>query len=279
MKKSDHKFQKTKLLALVLSGGASKGFAHIGVLRQLEKNGIKPDLIVGTSMGALVGGLYAVGKSVEELEEMALKFNSIGSFSLISTLFKGNILNINKVKRILKNSFGDKTHEDCVIPFIAVATELNTGKQKNFSTGLIRESIMASISIPCIFPRMKIGDNYYVDGGLVNNLPEDVARDVMPEAVLISVDVVGEYEKQIDKSKSVLLQTIVNSIALITQTNVKNKPVLADMRIVLTQPNVSQLDFSAVNTMRAIRKGEAVTKAKMNEIKSLLSEDDNELST
>ena len=68
-------------LALVLGGGASKGFAHIGILKVLEKNGIIPDLIVGTSMGALVGGVYSVGVSIEKIEEMAKKFNKIGNFS------------------------------------------------------------------------------------------------------------------------------------------------------------------------------------------------------
>ena len=91
-----------KKLALVLGGGSAKGYAHIGVIKQLEKQGLKPDLIVGTSMGALVGGMYAAGKKIEEIEQMALKFTSMGSFSLISTLFKDNILNIDKIKKILK---------------------------------------------------------------------------------------------------------------------------------------------------------------------------------
>ena len=81
-----------KKLALVLGGGASKGYAHIGVIKVLEKNGLKPDLIVGTSMGALVGALYAIGKDVPYMERLVSNFNSIGNFSLLSTLFKGNVL-------------------------------------------------------------------------------------------------------------------------------------------------------------------------------------------
>ena len=85
-----------KKFALVLGGGAAKGYAHIGVIKTLEKHGIKPDLIVGTSMGALVGAMYATGKSVEYMEQLVSQFNNIGNFSLVSTLFKGNVLNISK---------------------------------------------------------------------------------------------------------------------------------------------------------------------------------------
>ena len=100
-----------KKLALVLGGGAAKGYAHIGVLKVLEKNGLKPDLIVGTSMGALVGGMYACGKSSEHIEKLVANFNSIGNFSLISTIFKGNVLNINKVKKILDKEFDNLLQE------------------------------------------------------------------------------------------------------------------------------------------------------------------------
>ena len=89
-----------KKLALVLGGGSAKGYAHIGVIKVLERHGIKPDLIVGTSMGALVGAMYALGRDVPYMENLVSTFNSIGSFSLISTIFKGNVLNINKVKKI-----------------------------------------------------------------------------------------------------------------------------------------------------------------------------------
>ena len=123
-----------KKLALVLGGGAAKGYAHIGVLKVLEKNGIKPDLIVGTSMGALVGGMYALGKTTEELEKMASKFNSIGGFSLYGTLFKGNVLNIAKVKKIFNENFKDTKQEETQIKFVAIATDLKKGEPKIFAT-------------------------------------------------------------------------------------------------------------------------------------------------
>lgn len=259
-----------KKLALVLGGGAAKGYAHIGVIKVLEKHGIKPDLIVGTSMGALVGAMYAAGKNVAYMEMLMSKFNSVGNFSLISTLFKGNILNINKVKKILDNEFGDLKHEETPIKFVCVATDMKTGMAKNFTEGCLKENVLASISIPGIFPSVKMGDNVYCDGGLVNNLAEDVAREIMPEAVLISVDVIGDYEKQVEHLKLKTMENLINAVTIMTQNVVKNKPILADVRLVLSLPNVSLLNFSSELGMRTIHRGELVAKKHIEEIKELL---------
>ncbi len=269
-------FTAKKKLALVLSGGSSKGFAHIGVIKVLEANGIKPDLIVGTSMGALIGGVYASGQPIEEIEKLALSINKLGSFDLYSTMFKDSLLNINKIKRILKDILGDTKQENCPIKFISVATELNTGKEVHFSEGLLRDAILASISVPVVFPRVKLGDNYYVDGGLVNNLPEDVAREVMPDAVIVSVDVIGDYAKQLGEHKMKTIETAINSIALMTQEMVRRKPVLADLRLVITQQEIGQLDYSNKTTYTAIKNGENATNAQINSIKKLLKGEINE---
>lgn len=259
-----------KRLALVLGGGSAKGFAHIGVLKALEKQGIIPDLIVGTSMGALVGGFYASGKTINEIEGYATNFNNIGSFSLISTLFKDNILNISKVKNILDKQLGKKTHEDCKIKFVSIATEMSKGVECRFSSGLLKDSILASISIPGIFPRLKIGNGIYCDGGIVNNLPEDVAKDIMSDAVVVSVDVIGEYSKQVENCKLKTLESLLNATTLMTANVVKSKPQYADLRLTLSLPSVSQLDYSGELTIKTIKKGENLVKRHIPAIKRLL---------
>ena len=213
-----------KKLALVLGGGAAKGYAHIGVIKVLERYGLRPDLIVGTSMGALIGAMYAVGKDVHYMEKLVAKFNSIGNFSLISTIFKGNVLNVNKIKKILIKEFADIKQEETPIPFVCVATNMKTGEAKNFDQGLLRDNVMASISIPGVFPCTKIGDEVFCDGGLVNNLAEDVAREILPEAVIVSVDVIGEYSKQIEKLRFKTMENLINALTIMTQNVVKNKP-------------------------------------------------------
>lgn len=259
-----------KKFALVLGGGSAKGYAHIGIIKVLEKHGLKPDLIVGTSMGALVGGMYAIGKDVEYMQKLVSKFNSLGNFSLVSTLFKGNVLNINKVKKILDNEFNGIKHEETPIKFVCVATDMLTGCPKNFSEGNLRDNIMASISIPGIFPSIKIGERHYCDGGLVNNLAEDVAREILPEAVLVSVDVIGDYAKQVEHLKFKTMENLLNAITIMTQNVVKNKPILADKRLVLSLPNVSMMNFSSDLGLKTIRKGELVANKHIKEIKELL---------
>ena len=245
-----------KKFALVLGGGSSKGYAHIGVLKVLERYNIRPDLIVGTSMGALVGGLYAKGKSAEELERMTSKINSLGSFDLFSMIFKDNIININKVKKVISSEFLDTKIEECDTEFVAIATELYTGKEKRFTSGPMIDGVMASISIPGVFPRVKIEDEYYCDGGIINNLPEDVAREMLPDAVILSIDVLGDYASQVEKGKNKLMDIMINVSTLMTSNIVKNKPQYADVRLTMTLPEVSQMDFSPKAVKTAIEAGE-----------------------
>ncbi len=259
-----------KKLALVLGGGAAKGYAHIGVIKVLEKHGIKPDLIVGTSMGALVGGMYAIGKDVAYMEKLVSKFNSIGNFSLLSTIFKGNILNTSKVKKIFNQEFGDIKQEKTPIKFVCIATDMKKGTPMNFDSGSLKENIMASISIPGIFPSVKIGENVYCDGGVVNNLAEDVAREYLPDAVLVSVDVIGEYQKQVEHLKFKTMENLINALTIMTQNVVKNKPILADVRLSLSLPQVSMLNFSSELGLKTIKKGEAIATKNIKQINELL---------
>ena len=261
-----------KKFALVLGGGAAKGYAHIGILKTLEKHGLRPDLIVGTSMGALVGGMYSIGKTTAEMEKLASKFNSIGNFSLINTIFKDCVLNVNKVKKILNAEFKDLKHEDTFINFIAVATSLKTGKQVNFNSGLLKDNVMASISIPGIFPSVKIGNDCFCDGGLVNNLAEDVARDILPDAVILSVDVIGDYEKQVEKLKLKTLANLLNATTIMTQNVVKNKPIFANIRLTMSLPTVSMLNFSSELAHKTITKGANAMKKHIQQLKEMLKE-------
>ena len=230
-----------KKFALVLGGGAAKGFAHIGVLKVLEKNGLKPDLIVGTSMGALIGAGYACGNDISDLEKMALKFNSIGYVNLYTALFKDYVIGTSKITKILTKLMGGKKIEELPIKFVAVATELNTGREVDIDKGDVVQAVTASISMPGVFPRVKFDDNYYCDGGLVNNLAEDVARKLMPDAVIVSVDVIGEYAKQIEKMRIKSLETIINACTLMTTNVIKNRKQDADIRIEISQPHISQM--------------------------------------
>lgn len=259
-----------KKFALVLGGGAAKGFAHIGVLKVLEKHGLKPDLIVGTSMGALVGAGYVCGNDLLDLEKIALKFNSIGYVNLYTALFKDNVISIGKIKKTLDKMIGTKKIEELPIKYVAVATELNTGNEYLFTEGDLVTAVLASTSMPAVFPRVKIGQNYYCDGGLVNNLAEDVARKIMPDAVIVSVDVIGDYAKQVEKMRIKSIETILNACTLMTTNVIKNRKQDADIRIEISQPHISQMDFRKENVEKSIKKGENITRKYVQQIKDLL---------
>ena len=259
-----------KKFALVLGGGSAKGFAHIGVLKVLEKHGLKPDLIVGTSMGALVGAGYVCGNDLLDLEKIALKFNSIGYVNLYTALFKDNVISIGKIKKTLDKMIGTKKIEELPIKYVAVATELYTGKEYLFTEGDLVTAVLASTSMPAVFPRVKIGQNYYCDGGLVNNLAEDVARRIMPDAVIVSVDVIGDYAKQVEKMRIKSIETILNACTLMTTNVIKNRKQDADIRIEISQPHISQMDFRKENVEKSIKKGENITRKYVQQIKDLL---------
>ena len=259
-----------KKFALVLGGGSAKGFAHIGVLKVLEKHGLKPNLIVGTSMGALVGAGYVCGNDLLDLEKIALKFNSIGYVNLYTALFKDNVISIGKIKKTLDKMIGTKKIEELPIKYVAVATELNTGKEYLFTEGDLVTAVLASTSMPAVFPRVKIGQNYYCDGGLVNNLAEDVARKIMPDAVIVSVDVIGDYAKQVEKMRIKSIETILNACTLMTTNVIKNRKQDADIRIEISQPHISQMDFRKENVEKSIKKGENITRKYVQQIKDLL---------
>lgn len=160
-----------KNIALVLSSGGARGFAHIGAIRALEEKGYNITSIAGTSMGALVGGIYATGemdqfedwvRSIDVMEVLKLTDFTISSKGLV----KGSKI-IKKMKEIVPG----RRIEDLNIPFCAIATDLNSGAEKVFCEGNLYDAIRASISIPTVFHPFRIGDHYYVDGGVVNPIP------------------------------------------------------------------------------------------------------------
>ena len=261
-----------KKLALVLGGGAAKGYAHVGVLKVLEENGIVPDLIVGTSMGALIGGVYATGKSIEEMKNLAANFNSIGRFSLKSTLSDGHLLNIKKTKKILTENFKDLTFDQLKTKFVAVAADIKTGKQFLFDSGLVYNGVMASIAIPGVFPSVEINGNVYCDGGMVNNLAEDVAKVLMPDAVIVSVDVIGNYSEQLENLKIKTLSNFINVIAMMMTNQLSSRPQCADVRISITQPETSQFDFNGKTAIKTIARGEEYANKYIDKIKELLKD-------
>ena len=263
-----------KKLALVLGGGATKGYAHIGVLKVLEENGIKPDLIVGTSMGAVVGGLYASGKSIEQLTSVSNKFTrrKLMDFNLFNAFFSSGILSGKKLKNLLVEQLGDIEHSDLQIPFVATATNIENGKLVELKQGKVADSILASSAIPGVFPLVEYNGQTLCDGGLLDNVPEDIARKMAKKYIVLSVDVIGEYSKQVESSKLKILETTINALTLMQTQITKLKTGNSDMRINISQPDVQQMSFDLSSINKSIDYGVAAMKKNITKLKNLLQD-------
>jgi NTE family protein len=162
---SDHKYK----IGLVLSGGGARGFAHLGVIQALNEAGIVPDVISGTSAGAIVGALYADGYAPTEIMKIMNSNSRLRYIRL--TVPKEGLLQISGVVRILRDCLRSKTFEELKIPLFVTATDLNHGRAVYFSEGELLNPVVASASIPVLFKPVIINNIQYVDGGVLDNLP------------------------------------------------------------------------------------------------------------
>lgn len=178
---------------LVLSGGGARGFAHLGLIQALNDAGICPDVISGTSAGALAGVLYADGHSPREI----LKLMNHGSRLdfMRPTVPREGLLQIGGIARILDSALRAKKFEDLKIPLFVTATDINNGKPVYFSKGRLLDPVIASASIPVLFQPVIMNDICYVDGGVLDNLPVKPLEDKCDCLIGSFVNPVGYMEK------------------------------------------------------------------------------------
>lgn len=183
------KQEKRPVVALVLGSGGARGYAHIGVIEVLEQQGIRPDFIVGTSAGSIVGSIYASGKSAAELRDIALKLKA-NDVRDVNVSLKG-FFDGKKVEDYVNDQVHDIPLQKLKIPMYVVATELKDGTKTVFNYGNTGQAVRASTSIPSMFVPTKIHNTEYVDGGLVSPVPVEVARELGAD-VVIAVDILAQ---------------------------------------------------------------------------------------
>ncbi|HCZ17492.1 MAG TPA: esterase [Candidatus Accumulibacter sp.] len=192
-------------LALALGGGAARGFAHVGVIKTLESQGIFPDIIVGTSAGAVVGALYAAGNSGFQLQKLAHRLDEtkISDWSLPDR----GVLKGESLQQFVNEAVGQRPLEALKKPFGAVATDLRSGESIVFRTGNTGMAVRASATVPGVFQPVRIGGREYVDGGLSSLIPVQAARQ-MGADVVIAVDISAVPGNQPVRSTfDILMQT------------------------------------------------------------------------
>lgn len=234
-------------IGLALGGGAARGFAHIGVIQVLEENGIRPDLVVGTSAGSLVAAIYASGKSGTELATMA---QTMDEGAITDWAFPGRgLIRGEALARYVREQTGGRTIDQMKLPLGIVATDLDNGAAILFRQGDTGMAVRASSAVPAVFQPVRIGSREYVDGGLVSPVPVRFARQMGAELV-IAVDITSPPDGNATGDPfKILLQTFAIMGKSINQFELRDADVVLRPSLV----GVSSADFSA--RMKAIQSG------------------------
>jgi NTE family protein len=263
-------------VGLVLSGGGAKGLVHIGILKTLDKNNIKVDYIAGTSMGCIIGALYAVGYSGEDIEKMVLEENwmsifedkpirkyvpmcekddserYIGSFSLSPnrSFLPSGVLSGQRVYMLFSHMTWDdqdiKDFKKLPIPIVCIATDMETGEAAVLDKGNLAESMRASMAIPTVFTPVEIGGHLLVDGGIVNNLPVSEVKKMGADFV-IAVDAFGPLYKKNDMDS--FLKIIEQVVSLASHKRINEEKKAANVLIEVNTGEYSVAAFDSAKTL------------------------------
>lgn len=250
-------------IGLALGGGAAKGFAHIGVIKVLEAQGIVPDIVVGTSAGSVVGAMYAAGKNGFELQELAMQMEKreVIDWSVFGKgWIKGEAL-----QQFINKAVGGRPLEKLGKPFGAVATDLGSGEPILFRVGDTGMAVRASASVPGIFQPVSISGREYVDGGLVSPVPARYAR-AMGADLVIAVDISDKPQGQ--KTGGVV-DVLLQTVNIMGHTISQHELPQADIVI---RPAIGQLSSTSLETQQlAVLEGEKAAARVIPELRAKLA--------
>jgi NTE family protein len=276
----------SKTWALVLMGGGARGLAHVGVLRVLERSGLVPDVIAGTSMGALVGGLFAAGLSGAKLTEMlsgmdlddaAVRAEHRGPFKRSRNLFEVVMLSDYKnrffsrmgidkgdaIEAYLKSCVGAVRIEDLPIKFVCNAVDLVSGREILFTRGKLSRALRSTMSLPLVFPPVRMGGMLLLDGGVLNSAPVEAARAAGAE-IAVLVDIHRPLKRMPREKVKSPFQIVQRTIEVASAASFEERARHADF--VLRIPvDLGVLSFS--EPRRIAMRGERLAAAHLDELK------------
>jgi NTE family protein len=253
--------RRPRRIGLALSGGAARGVAHLGVLKVLEREGIRPDCVVGASAGSVVGAGYCAGLSVAELEEVALNLQ----WAKLGRIVRPRLgfFDSQRLESYVVEVIGDLHFVDLSIPFAAVAADILTGQLVVLKEGSVAWAVRASCALPGIFTPVEKGDQLLVDGGTINNLPVSAVREMGADYV-IAVDLLPPQDWH-PRPQSIIEMWALSFYTLLRATHVEGKD--ADCLIIPAVGSyTTMVDFS--KTGELIEKGVEAAEAKMGQIKA-----------
>ncbi len=229
-------------IALVLGGGAARGFAHIGVIRALEQEKIPVDMVVGTSVGSLIGALYASNPNSFELEWTAftLEKDDLFDYKLLGAITGMGVVKGDKLESFVQSKIPQANIENLKLPYAAVATDLNRGTRVVLDRGPVSIAVHASSAIPGVFEPVIYQGKLLVDGGVMENIPISVAREKGAD-IIIAVDI---SENVVNFHITNLVDVTMQAVNIMFDENVKNKKKDADILISPAVGDVAMLDFT-----------------------------------
>jgi len=268
---------KKKKIGLALGSGGAKGFAHIGVLKVLEKEGIKIDMIAGSSMGAVVGALYGVHMNTNAMERQIKGFELKKYFDM--GLPRSGLIKGDKLEKYLRKILNNLKFKDLPFPLFISATDLNEGKEVIFNKGDLTKAVRASISIPGLFYPVENNGRILIDGGIKDPLPVEILRKNGCD-IVIAVSLVGEENEEVIydsatniKSKKAKLPNILDISTKIEEINEEEliySRKCGKKANLTIRPSVSSKDFFNFKKQKElIKAGEEATQKKIRKIKRL----------
>src|SRR5690554_3843596 len=251
-------------VGLALGGGAAKGFAHIGVIKMLEANGIGVDVVSGTSAGAVVGALYAGGMDAFAMQERAVALDEASIRDV--RLFSGGLLQGQKLQDYVNGQVSNRPMERLDKPFAVVSTRLDSGERAVFVRGNVGQAVRASSAVPGVFEPALIGGHSYVDGGVVSPVPVDAARQLGAD-VVIAVDI---STRASGSAPQHMLGIVNQSLAIMGERLGRQERARAEVVIRPEVNDIGPADFA--QRARAIADGERAALAALPQIREAIEQ-------
>lgn len=260
-KNKDAKPTKFKV-GIAFGGGGTRGFAHLGALKAFEEHGIDFDYVAGTSVGALVGALYAKGVSVDEMIDMA---KSLRPKDLRTSKLPFVPSKTDKLEELLKEVIGDTVFSELKKPFSVIAVDMISAKEKEITSGSVIKAVAGSCALPAVFNPVEFDGMMLMDGGLTNTIPADIVRNKGCKYV-ISIDVNPARGYGTESFK--LIDILATSVRIMMKQNAQNGKMYSDIVI---EPDTKRFKASRTEGgLEMIEEGYLATIEKMDEIKALL---------
>ena len=256
-------------IGLALGSGGARGLAHIGILSVLLENNIPIDYIAGVSAGSIVGAYYALNLEIESMEDKVKKLTKRDMLKLIDPISpKKALIAGNRIKAFIKDLVTDKLFSDTKIPLSIIATDFCSGEEVIIRQGNITDAVRASISIPGIFPPVKLNSRMLFDGGIVNPTPIDVVKS-MGADIVIAVDLT--MKKPIKIENPTIVETLMQAYEILRMQSTRFNIAKMNQNIIIIQPNlIGRLDSYKFYNNDFIEEGKSVARRQLPRIKRLL---------